>query len=139
MEGKLPEIYWFAFWVGVVAVSFFMAYLGGRAEHTIRQKALDILKIYAEKGGEPPPAMLDKLTRSTHDRQAPDGPKDGRAALIQGFAGFLFMACVSGGLHYWLVDSDGPRWAVFATQAAMAFFGFGSAGFLLAAVFTREK
>lgn len=139
MEGKLPEIYWFVFWVAVFTAMFTFAWLGGRSEHETRRKALDILKIYAEKGAEPPPAMLEQLTRQPHLNQAPGAPKDGRAALIQGFMGFLFMACLSGGLHYWLTDTAGPSWAIFATQATLSFFGFGSAGFLLLALLTREK
>lgn len=137
MEDKLPEIYWYVFWIGLVIVSFTMAYLGGKAEHETRHKALDILKIYAEKGGEPPPAMLDRLTRTPEERKATD--RGGRAALIQGFIGFLFMACLMAGLHTWLLTWPEPNWAVFATQAGWGFFGFGSFGFLLLALLTREK
>jgi hypothetical protein len=138
VEGKLPEIYWYVFWIGVVVTFFSFGAWAGRGEHERRHKALDILKIYAEKGVEPPPAMMDQLTPPGMPRSvAPQGSS--RAALLMGFLGFLFSACVAGGLHYWLVDSQGPSWAVYATQAAMAFFGFGSFGLLLAALLTRDK
>lgn len=141
MEGKLPEIYWYVFWIGVVLISFGAAYLGGRSGHERAMKALDILKMYAEKGIEPPPAMIEQVARQVLDAGKPgqQTPPNGRSALIQGFIGFLFMACVSGGLYYWLRDQSGPSWAIYASQATMAFFGFGSFGFLLVTVFTREK
>jgi hypothetical protein len=139
VEGKLPEIYWYVFWIGLVIVSFGFAFWAGKGEHERRHKALDILKIYAEKGAEPPPAMMDQLTTRAFEGQNTGAPKDARSALIQAFIGFLFMACVSGGLHFWLQDAAGPRWAIHASQAAMAFFGFGAAGFILAALLSRQK
>jgi hypothetical protein len=29
MEGKLPEIYWYVFWIGFVLIAFGSVYLGG--------------------------------------------------------------------------------------------------------------
>jgi hypothetical protein len=42
-------------------------------------------------------------------------------------------------LHYWLAETGGPTWAIVASRAAMAFFGFGAFGLLLASLITREK
>ncbi len=141
MEGKLPEIYWYVFWIGVVLISFGSAYMAGRSGHERSMKALDILKMYAEKGIDPPPAMMEQVTRQVLDAGKPGQPpqQGNRSAFMQGFIGFLFMACVAFGLHLWLSDVGEPRWAIFATQAAWTFFGFGSFGFLLATLFTREK
>jgi hypothetical protein len=141
MEGKLPEIYWYVFWIGVVLISFGAAYLGGRSGHERAMKSLDILKMYAEKGAEPPPAMVEQLTRQVLDAGKPGQTpqRSTRAAFMQGFIGFLFMACVASGFYWWLGDAGGPSWAVFAAQAAGAFFGFGSFGLLLAALVTRDK
>jgi hypothetical protein len=141
MEGKLPEIYWYVFWIGVVLISFGSAYMGGKSGHERSMKALDILKMYAEKGIEPPPAMMEQVSRQVLDAGKPgqQPQQSSRRAFMQGFIGFLFMSAVASGLHLWLNDVGEPRWAIFATQAAWTFFGFGSFGFLLAALFTREK
>jgi hypothetical protein len=141
MEGKLPEIYWYVFWIGVVLISFGSAYLGGKVHHDRAMKALDILKMYAEKGIEPPAPMMEQVAREMLDADKPGQhhQRGSRAALVQGFVGFLFMACVASGIYWWLGDTGEPRWAIYAALAAAAFFGFGSFGFLLVALFTRDK
>ena len=137
---KLPEIYWYVFWIGLVLIAFGAAYMGGRAGHQRAMKALDILKMYAEKGAEPPQSVMDQLARQALEAGKPDPARSGsRAALIQGFIGFLFMACVAGGFVIWLPDSGLPAWPVAVANAAMAFFGFGSFGFLVLALLTRDK
>ncbi len=139
MEGKLPEIYWYVFWIGVVLISFGCAIWAGQGEHERRHKALDILKMYAERGAEPPAAMLEQLAQHAAGNQAGQKPFQGRGLLLQAFIGFLFSACVAGGLHGWLEAGDAENWMVFASQAAMAFFGFGAFGLLLAALLTRDR
>jgi hypothetical protein len=140
MEGKLPEIYWYIFWIGVVIISFGAAYMAGRGGHQARMKALDILKMYAEKGAEPPPAMMEQLARQAFESSQPQTPKrQGRAALIQSFIGFVFMACVSYGFKMWLTDAEAPSWMIYAATGSYAFFGFGAFGFLLLALLTRDK
>jgi hypothetical protein len=141
MEGKLPEIYWYVFWIGLVLIAFGTAYMGGRAGHIRAMKALDILKMYAEKGAEPPPNMVEQLTRQALDTGKSQTPpaQDARGALIQGFIGFLFTACLAWGAGQALAAYDGPEWAKIAAQGAMAFFGLGSLGFLIAALLTRSK
>jgi hypothetical protein len=141
MEGKLPEIYWYVFWIGLVLISFGAAYMGGRSGHQRAMKALDILKMYAEKGAEPPPSMMEQLTRHAFEADKSGMPPapDVRTALIQGFIGFLFTACLAWGIGWWVAEYDGPRWAFIASQAVTAFFGFGAFGFIVAALFTRTK
>jgi hypothetical protein len=142
MEGKLPEIYWYVFWIGVVLISFGSAYLAGRSGHERSMKALDILKMYAEKGVEPPPAMMEQVSRQVLDAGKPgqQPQQNSRAALVQGFIGFLFMACVAGGFVMWLPEvGDTYPWLLAIARAAMAFFGFGSFGFLVLALLSRDK
>jgi|EndMetStandDraft_4_1072995.scaffolds.fasta_scaffold799123_1 hypothetical protein len=135
MHDKLPEIYWFCFWIFVVLISLGSAYMGGRGGFIVNMRKLDILKMYAEKGAEPPPAVLEHL--ATEPLQKPV-KRDPRATHLQAFIGFLFMACTSWGLHAWLEGRGGPAWAVIATAAALAFFAIGAFGFLLAALITRQ-
>lgn len=138
MEGNLPEIFWYLFWIGFVVLAFRMAWLGGKSGFEARMKALDILKMYAEKGSEPPPAMMEELTRQAFDPSYPS-KTDARSGLLMTFCGFLFMACVSWGLREWLDGRVDTSWAVIAANSAFAFFGFGAFGFLLAALLTRNK
>ena len=138
MPDKLPEIYWYLFWIGFVVLAFRMAYLGGKAGFDIKIKALDILKMYAEKGTEPPPAVMEHLAAEILEKKAASKP-DARATHLQGFIGFLFMACVSWGLYAWFDGRGGPAWAAIAAMACMAFFGLGAFGFLLATLITRQK
>ena len=138
MEDKLPEIFWYLFWVGFVILAFRMAYLGGKSGHDVHMRALDILKMYAEKGAEPPPAMMEQLTRQVLDKPPLRSNQNQPGSFLMFFVGFLFMACASWGLHEWF-DERGPAWATIAAASAWAFFGFGAFGFLLAALLNRKK
>lgn len=138
MDGKLPEIFWYVFWIFLTIVAFGMAHLAGRSAHQTRMKALDILKMYAEKGAEPPPAMMDRLAEHAFAPEQSHRIKDGRGALIRGFIGFTFMACVLFGVYRWLVDEHAPNWAVYATYAGFSFFAFVAFGLIVAALFIRD-
>lgn len=138
MHGKLPEIFWYLFWVGFVILAFRMAYLGGKSGYETRMRALDILKTYAEKGIEPPPAMMEQLVEQPQERMS-GAHRDPRSGLLMSFMSLLFMACVSWGVREWLEGRSGPGWQLIAATAALAFFGIGSLGFLLATLLTRPK
>lgn len=138
MQGNLPEIFWYFFWIGFVILAFRMAYLGGKSGYDVRMRALDILKTYAEKGAEPPPAVMEQLAVQAFEKP-PSAHRDARAGLLMSFSSFLFMACLSWGIRAWLTSRAGADWAVIATTASLAFFGIGSLGFLLAALLTRRQ
>ncbi len=138
MHDKLPEIYWYLFWIGFVILAFRMAYLGGKGGYEVRMRALDILKSYAEKGTEPPPAMMEQLAVQAFEKPS-SSSEIPRSGLVMFFIGFLFMACALWGIRAWLMAHGGADWAVIASTAAMAFFGIGAAGNLLAALLTRQK
>ena len=137
MDGKLPEIFWYLFWIGFVILAFRMAYLGGKSGYDTRMKALEILRMYAEKGTEPPPAMMEELTKQAFEHSSPKKP-DSQGGLLMTFVSFLFMACVSWGVRTWLQGHADSTWATVAATSAWAFFGFGAFGFLLAALFKRK-
>jgi hypothetical protein len=137
MDDKLPEIFWYIFWIGFVVLAFRMAYLGGKSGHDQHMRALDILKLYAEKGAEPPPAMMDQLAAKVF--QTPGSKRDATGGLLPAFTSFLFMACLAWAIRAWLDGRGEPLWATIAATASMAFFGIGAFGFLLAALITRKK
>lgn len=138
MNGDVPEIYWYLFWVSlaivVQAFGFFMAII----VHRRNMRVLDLLKSYADKGMEPPAAVTELLNEQTDDpgRAARSTP---RGARLEQFTGFLFTACVIGGVAWWLVESAGPAWAVYPTVSAAAFFGIGALGYLLTAMVSAER
>jgi hypothetical protein len=137
MTGEVPEIYWYAFWVGVAIVmegfGFYMAFI----IHRRNMKVLELLKAYAEKGVDPPAALAELLSEQVRDpgRAWKSSP---RGARLQRFISFLFAGCVIGGVAWWLVDSTGPLWAVYPAVSAAVFFWVGALGFLLTAVVTPE-
>jgi hypothetical protein len=137
MSGKLPEIYWYLFWIGFVVLAFRMAYLGGRSAHEMHMRALDILKLYAEKGAEPPPAMMDQLAAKVFSKQ--ESKRGAPGGLLSAFVSFLFMACLSWGIHAWLNGRAFPSWTEISAVASMAFFSIGAFGFLCAALVSRRK
>jgi hypothetical protein len=138
MDGNLPEIFWYLFWIGFVILAFRMAYLGGKSGFETKMKALDILKMYAEKGTEPPPAMMEELTKQAFAHSSPPG-QGSQASLLMTFCSFLFMACVAWGVRAWLEGHATSTWAYIAATAALAFFGLSALGFLLAALIKRPQ
>ena len=140
MTAELPELYWYLFAVAALALAIAFGIYVATITHRRNMKALEILKTYAERGAEPPAPLADLLTKQMLESQAGSAAKfTDRAELLRSFIGFLFSACVVGGIHYWLSDAQAPGWAIHASRAAMAFFGFGAFGLLLATVLTREK
>ena len=145
MNDGLPEIYWFVFWMAVFLALVAWGFYTAITTHRRNMKALEVLKTYAEKGAAPPDAIADQLARQilsspgSSAEKWNSSPRDRRNALLRSFIGFTFMSCVAWGLNSWLLDSEGAKWAIYASEAARAFFGFGAFGLLVAAVLTREK
>jgi hypothetical protein len=137
MNGGVPEIYWYLFWVGLAIVVEAFGFYMASIIHRRNMKVLDLLKSYAEKGIEPPAAVAELLSEQVKEpgRAWKSSP---RGARLERFVGFLFSACVIGGVAWWLIDAAGPRWAVYPSVCAAVFFSVGAVGFLLTAVVTPE-
>ena len=84
MSSEVPPMFWFLFWVGpsvgVLSFGFFMAII----IHRGNMKALEILRAYAEKGIEPPPAVVELLTRQMGDEASAAEANARLTALTQG-------------------------------------------------------
>ena len=139
MSSQIPEMYWYLFWVAVLVWAIVFGLYVATITHRRNMKALEILKTYADKGIHPPASIAEQLTRQMLDSQGPAAKLRERGELLRSFIGFLFTACITGGLHYWLADAGGPSWAIHGWRAGMAFFGFGAFGLLIAALVVREK
>lgn len=134
---NVPPIYWFVFWValsiGVLAFGFYMAII----IHRGNMKALEILRSYAEKGMEPPPLVLETLSRHLGaSDSAPAGRQAGARA--GNFTGLLVAACISGGIAWWRLNQGGPQWVVYVF-AMIALFWAVRAIFYLFSPRTASK
>jgi hypothetical protein len=143
MNDRLPEIYWYFFWTALVVGLFAFGIFQAMLAHRRNLRALEVLRIYAEKGIEPPAAIAGQLAGQILDPDRAAGSnstaQDRSALLLKRFLGFLFAACVSWALLLWLVDTGAAKWAIFASMAARAFFGMGAFGLLLSAVIARRS
>jgi hypothetical protein len=136
MNGEVPEIYWYVFWVGLAIVVEGFGFYMATIIHRRNMRVLDLLKSYAEKGIDPPTSVAQLL--SEHSEPGRAWKSSARGARLERFIGFLFTACVIGGVAWWLIDAAGPQWAVYPAVSAAVFFSVGAIGFLVTAVVTPE-
>lgn len=134
MSGDVPEIYWYVFWVGLAIVMEAFGFYMATIIHRRNMKVLELLRPYAERGIEPPAGLAELLGDQRHQSGS-----SARGARLQRFVGLLFAACVTAGVAWWLTEDAGPRWALYTTVCAAAFFSISAIGFLLAAVVTPER
>jgi hypothetical protein len=140
MNGELPDIYWYVFFATAIVLTIGAVTFGGILEHRRRMRALDILKMYAERGAEPPPVITDRLAEQIlESEKSPSLRQKRQGALMQGFMGLLYSACATYGIGWWLTDTGGPQWAIIAMYCGTIFFGIGAAGMLLGALVTYSR
>jgi hypothetical protein len=135
MTGSVPPMLWYLLAFMAFAVFPLVMVV---AIHRHRMKALEILRSYAEKGIEPPPAVAELLTKQV----AEPGEKwkaTARGSRLNTFVGHFFVACLFGGLAWWRTDAGGPDWAVYVAAGSALFFGVTGLGFLVAALFSSDK
>jgi hypothetical protein len=138
MSGAVPEMYWYLFWVAVLAWIIVFAISMMTLVHRGNMKTLDLLRLYAEKGIDPPPA-LDELLARTSGRPEQKWKPGRRGAMLQSFVGMLFMACVAGGITWWRIDEGGPQVVIYIFGAFAVFWGVSALGLLIAALVTSDK
>jgi len=135
---QVPPMLWFLFWVGlsvgVLSFGFFMAII----IHRGNMKALEVLRTYAEKGVEPPPAVVAMLTKQMSETE---GARAGReiGAKAGNFTGLLVAACVAGGIAWWRTNEGGPQWAIYLFGLMAAFWAALAIRFLVGALTASEK
>jgi hypothetical protein len=138
MSGHVPPIFWFLFWVGlsvgVLSFGFFMAII----IHRGNMKALEVLKSYAEKGIEPPPAIIEMLTKHMGETESERAGREiGKKA--GNFTGLLVAACIAGGIAWWRMNEGGPQWVVYLFALIAVFWGGLAIRFLLGSLTTSER
>jgi hypothetical protein len=142
MEGKLPEIYWYVFWCAVFLISMGAMIWGGRNTHKLHMKTLEIMRIYAEKGIEPPPSIMEPLARQILDphKQQAKQQATGQAVLLGKFIGGMSAAALTAGIGWWWhSEAYQPTWIVYAAGIVAIGAAVGAISQLIAAIVTRDK
>jgi hypothetical protein len=138
MSGEVSPMLWFLFWVGLsvgmLSFGFFMAII----IHRGHMKALEILRTYAEKGMEPPPAVVEMLNRQMGGHEsAQAGSEIGRKA--GNFTAQLVTAAVAGAIAWWRMNAGGPQWIVYFFAFSAVFFAVRAIVVLFAAPSSSAK
>lgn len=114
-------------------------------EHRTRTRGLDTLRLYAERGEEPPASVLEAVTNVTNVYGRP--PQSGRPFTTQTRGNHLAHAAASTviaaglvGLVWWRVSAYGEKgaWIVIGILAAL-FFAGSVAARLVYAYYAPEK
>lgn len=78
------------FWLIFPVLGMGIAFMAVAGEFGRQKKALDVLRTYAEKGTEPPPAVLAVLSRASSEKEK--NPKASFAFFTIMALGFIFTA-----------------------------------------------
>jgi hypothetical protein len=141
MDGHVPEIYWFLFWIFLTIVAFGSAFMAGRGGHIAKMQALDVLKKYAEQGMEPPPEVAGPLLRqiSGMSSDRPLAQRSERARHLERFCFHAFMAGAGTGVAWWRMAAGEPTWVAYAAVIVALAFGAGAVAALIAALVSARE
>ena len=120
MEQLFTQFWWLIFPIGFGIMGAYNSYLGYRRQ----RDALNLLKTYAEKGQEPPEALLKVLQRPL-DEDGWDGQSPGRRHPTNYWSLFGLFAALSGGFL-------GARYFIGLDHGAVT--AFSVVGFVMGAV-----
>ena len=141
MEGDVPEMLWY-----LLAVAFVLfAMIGpiwfglfGIYRHNTR--LLSILRIYAERGEDPPAAVLEALKPPNDQQKWGEWPaRTSRGAQLQQFVHGVTFAAVAAAIAWWRTDAGGPQWLIYLAAIAAIVIGAGAIGRLIAALATPRN
>jgi predicted lysophospholipase L1 biosynthesis ABC-type transport system permease subunit len=104
------------FWLIFPILGMGIAFLAVAGEFGRQRKALDVLRVYAEKGVEPPASVLAVLSRASSEKKK--NP-------MAGFVFFLVLALGFGAVAWWMGHNVGG-WPFL--------LGFGIAAFVMVAI-----
>jgi len=109
-------------------------------EHRTRTKALDVLRIYAESGEEPPASVIQALTSVGGTKAGAPKVRPTRAGHLAHFAPNVIFAIGFAGIVWWrLPESGEPDTFVIIAALAGLFFAAGAAARLVAALYTPHN
>ena len=116
-------------------------------EYRSRSKALDVLRVYAEKGQEPPASVTAAIgavaltaTPFNSAAYAPGPfPKPTRATHLAHLAGSVVIALGAAGIAWWRMPDDGEPGPLVIWAVVIAIFFAGSVAARLVGVFTTPS
>jgi hypothetical protein len=141
MNGHVPEILWYLLAVGFVLFAIIgPIWFGLWSMHRYSIRMFAILRAYAERGEEPPAAVLEAL-KPPERKSGPVAlePKTRRVAQLEHFVLGLTFAAAAGAVAWWRDDAGGPQWLVYAAVIAAVVMGAGAIGRLIAALSTSRN
>lgn len=129
--------YWFIFWSGFVVLGTCGMLAGVLIAYRSKMKTLEILRIYAERGTEPPAMLAEHLATPPPGAPQHDGWKhpSGVGHHLGSFAFSLFMAGAAAGVAWWWNEADkSPEWVFYAAVIAAIAFGLGGIAHFISAM-----
>jgi len=114
-------------------------------EYRSRIKALDVLRVYAEKGQEPPASVMGAIAAASIDRAAaapvPAGPfsRPTRENHMAHVAGSLVCGLGAVGIAWWRMPDDGEPGPLVIWAVVAAIFFAGGVAARLVGVFTTPS
>ncbi len=135
MQGHVPELAWYLLAVGFVAFAIILPiWFGIWMGHGMQLRALQLLRIYAEKGEEPPASVLDAAFRGSAAGPPPGRRRTGRAEQMERFVWAAACAAAAAGVAWWRSAAGGPAWVVYAASIAGAVLAVGAMARLVVAI-----
>lgn len=133
------------FWVPMMMTAVLIVVGIAWFQHRSRSKALDMLRVYADKGEEPPAAVVEALDAlaawgpGPKPRNAPT-PKPTRTDHLTHVAGSVVISLGSGWVAWWRMPDDGePGTLVIIAVIVAIFFAGAAAARLVAALGTPSS
>ena len=113
------------------------------SDHRTRTRALDLLRIYAERGEEPPASVLQAVTGASGWARPPQPgahPRQTRGGHLAHAAGNAVFTVGLTGLTWWRFSTSGEYggWVIALSLAAL-FFAAGLAARLVGAFYARPQ
>jgi hypothetical protein len=139
MSGQVPEMLWYLFWVALALAMVAWVWAMTILTYRGRMRALEILRIYAEKGEEPPPSVAEPLLRQLSEagqaRRA-----SARAQRLSQLVSSLFIAGAAGAIAWWRLSATGRADLAFYLAVAIAVTcAAGSVGQLAAVILSPAE
>ena len=130
----MTELFRDHFWIIFPILGMGIGALAVWGDFSRQKRALEVLKVYAEKGTEPPASVLDVLNRaSTVGRRRGDNPWSRMTF-------FLVMSVGFGALAFWSAHGDPSRSGAFISGFGIISFAmFALAASALVAALTANR
>lgn len=135
MQGHVSELAWYLLAVGFVLFAVVLPiWFGIWTGHSVQVRALQLLRTYAEKGEEPPAAVLEAAFRGSPAGTKRARPRAARAEQMERFVWAAACAAAAAGVAWWRSAAGGPAWVVYAAGIAAAVLAAGALARLVVAI-----